>query len=64
MQIDIAPVLGNITDFFATQRQLRRIRRKVDLRIEPHPICEADFTNINPLASEIYKTGIEMISNK
>ncbi len=55
--IDIALVLGNMTDFFATQMELMRIRRKVDLRIEPHPICESDFTSIDPLADEIRKTG-------
>ncbi len=58
--IDIAVVIGNMTDFFATQMQLMRIRRKIDLRIEPHPIEESDFTNINPFAFEIQKTGIEL----
>ena len=58
--IDIALVIGNMTDFFATQMQLMRIRRKIDLRIEPHPIGESEFTNINPFAFEIQKTGIEI----
>ncbi|MDF1570852.1 MAG: nucleotidyltransferase domain-containing protein [Bacteroidales bacterium] len=58
--IDIAVVIGNMTDFFATQMQLMRIRRKIDLRIEPHPIGESDFTNMNPFAFEIQKTGIEL----
>jgi len=62
--IDIALVLGNMTDFFSTQMQLMRIRRKVDLRIEPHPIGETDFTSMNPFANEIRKTGIEIILNK
>lgn len=58
--IDIAVVIGNMPDFFATQMQLMRIRRKIDLRIEPHPIGESDFTNMNPFAYEIQKTGIEL----
>lgn len=58
--IDIALVLGNMTDFFSAQRQLRKIRRQVDLRIEPHPIGEAEFNHQNPLAVEIQKTGIEL----
>ncbi|MBN2347687.1 MAG: nucleotidyltransferase domain-containing protein [Bacteroidales bacterium] len=58
--IDIALVIGNMTDFFATQRQLMRIRRKVDLRIEPHPIGESDFTSLNPFALEIQESGIEI----
>ncbi|RLD22510.1 MAG: nucleotidyltransferase domain-containing protein, partial [Bacteroidetes bacterium] len=36
--IDIAIVIGNMNDFFGTQMQLMKLRRKVDLRIEPHPI--------------------------
>ena len=60
--IDIAVVIGNMTDFFATQIQLMRLRRKIDLRIEPHPIDESDFTNINPFAFEIQKTGIEILT--
>ncbi len=59
--IDIAIVLGNMTDFFDTQMQLMRIRRKVDLRIEPHPISEMEFNAMNPIAFEIQKTGIELI---
>ena len=58
--IDIAIVLGNMTDFFDTQMQLMRIRRKIDLRIEPHPISEKDFIDSNPFAYEIQKTGIEI----
>ena len=58
--IDIALVIGNMTDFFSTQMQLMRIRRKVDLRIEPHPIAESDFTDQNPFAYEIKSSGIEI----
>ncbi len=58
--IDIAIVLGNMTDFYETQMQLMRLRRKIDLRIEPHPISEKDFNDLNPFAFEIKKTGIEI----
>jgi predicted nucleotidyltransferase len=58
--IDVAVVLGNMVDFFDTQMQLMRIRRKIDLRIEPHPIREEDFNSLNPFAHEIQKTGIEI----
>ncbi|MCF8262617.1 MAG: nucleotidyltransferase domain-containing protein [Melioribacteraceae bacterium] len=58
--IDIAIVIGNMTDFFTTQMLLMRLRRKIDLRIEPHPIGESDFTNMNPFAYEIQNTGIEI----
>jgi predicted nucleotidyltransferase len=66
--IDIALVIENMTDFFSTQMLLMRLRRNIDLRIEPHPIGENDFTNINPFAYEIHKYGIELniedITNK
>ena len=58
--IDIAIVLGNMTDYFETQMQLMRIRRKIDLRIEPHPISESDFNELNPFAFEIQNTGLEI----
>lgn len=58
--IDVAIILDNMSDFFSTQRQLMKLRRSVDLRIEPHPINEKDFNNMNPFAFEIQKTGIEI----
>jgi len=62
--IDIALVLENMHDFFATQKQLMKLRREIDLRIEPHPIKEQDFNSMNPFAYEIEKTGIEIIVEK
>jgi hypothetical protein len=47
-------------DFFSTQKQLMKLRRRVDLRIEPHPIKEQDFYSLNPFAYEIEQTGIEI----
>jgi hypothetical protein len=40
--------------------QLMRLRRNIDLRIEPHPIGEADFNSTNPFAWEVKNTGIEI----
>jgi len=53
-------VLENIRDFLTIQRQLRYLRRDIDLRIEPHPIREEDFNSLNPFAIEIARTGIEI----
>ena len=39
---------------------LMRLRRNIDLRIEPHPIGEDEFTEMNPFAVEIQKSGIEL----
>jgi predicted nucleotidyltransferase len=58
--IDIALIVGNMDDFFSVQMQLMRLRRKIDLRIEPHPIWELDFNIQNPFAYEIQQTGIEL----
>lgn len=58
--IDIALVVGQMDDFFLLQTQLMRLRRSVDLRIEPHPFWEGDFNIQNPLAYEIQLTGIEL----
>ncbi|WP_373496615.1 nucleotidyltransferase domain-containing protein [Aquiflexum sp.] len=59
--IDIALVVENMTDFFSTQRQLMKLRRQIDLRIEPHPIKVQDFNSSDPFTNEIKKTGIEII---
>lgn len=56
--IDVALVFENMSDFFATQMQLMKLRRQIDLRIEPHPINEKDFHSFNPFAYEIEQTGI------
>jgi hypothetical protein len=41
--------------------KLLRLRRKIDLRIEPHPIKDADFSSLNPFAIEIMQSGIELL---
>ncbi len=58
--IDIALVFRNLDDFFKIQFELMRIRRKIDLRIEPHLFSKDEFNKNNPLANEIIKTGIEL----
>ncbi len=58
--IDIALVVEKIDDFFALQILLMRLRRQIDLRIEPHPISMNDFNIQNPFAYQIQETGIEI----
>jgi predicted nucleotidyltransferase len=58
--IDIAIVVGDKNRIFDLQMQLLRLRRKIDLRIEPHPIKETDFSSLNPFAIEIMQSGIEL----
>ena len=58
--IDIAVVVDTKQDFFELQMELMRLRRKYDLRIEPHPIFDCDFNAQNPLAYDVQQTGIEL----
>lgn len=58
--IDVAVIYEGNNDFFKAQSELRRLRRKIDLRIEPHPVRYDEFTQSNPFYSEIQKYGIEI----
>jgi uncharacterized protein len=61
--IDIAIIVNNVTDIIDTQIDLMKLRRKVDLRIEPHPFLSSDFNLSNPVVSEILKYGIVIRNN-
>jgi predicted nucleotidyltransferase len=56
--IDIAIIVNNIVDIIDTQIDLMKLRRKIDLRIEPHPFMVSDFIQSNPVVNEILKYGI------
>lgn len=56
--IDIAIIVNNVVDIIDTQIDLMKLRRKIDLRIEPHPFMTEDFNQSNPVAYEILKYGI------
>ena len=58
--IDIALVMQNNGDMIQTQIDLMKLRRMIDLRIEPHPFYVNDFNISNPVANEIIKHGIEL----
>jgi predicted nucleotidyltransferase len=57
--IDIAVVLGSIEDYFDTLVELMKLRHKVNINIEPHPISANDFLS-HPLFNEIKKFGIKI----
>jgi len=56
--IDIAVVVdsfgGDIVDIFCL---LLKLRRNIDIRIEPHPFEVKDFNDSNPFTCEIIRTG-------
>lgn len=56
--IDIAVVFNKVLDSFDLQVELMKLRRRYDIRIEPHVFKAADFTESHPLADEILKTGV------
>jgi predicted nucleotidyltransferase len=61
--IDIAIVVKDSTDIIDTQIDMMKLRRRVDLRIEPHPFIFSDFNNENPVVAEILKSGIQIKPN-
>lgn len=58
--IDIAIILSGVSDIIDTQIELMKLRRKIDLRIEPHPFELKDFNRTNPVVNEILKCGINL----
>jgi predicted nucleotidyltransferase len=58
--IDIAIVLAHSDDIIDTQIEFMKLRRKIDLRIEPHPFNDEDFNLNNPVVDEILKDGINL----
>lgn len=60
--IDVAIVSDRLKkDRDADRILLRKVRRQVDTRIEPHGFTVEDFRNqADPLVHEIHKTGIRM----
>jgi len=39
---------------------MMKLRRRIDLRIEPHPFILSDFNQNDPLVNEILKYGIRL----
>ena len=48
-------------DGFEEDAQLMKLRRKVDIRIEPHPFARSDFDETNPYIKEIVESGERII---
>ena len=56
--IDIAVVIDQNQFTFNNEMELVRLRRDIDLRIEPHIFLNKDFNESSPLVHEILKHGI------
>jgi len=48
-------------DGFEEDAELMKLRRKVDLRIEPHSFARPDFDETNPYIKEIIESGERII---
>lgn len=60
--IDLAVFLEKDNlDGFEEDSQLMKLRRGVDMRIEPHPFAKSDFDETNPYIREITKTGERIV---
>ncbi|SDI63756.1 nucleotidyltransferase domain-containing protein [Natribacillus halophilus] len=61
--IDVAVVADDFTgDVIEDTMRLMRIRRKVDVRIEPHPFQIEEFQSDHPFVKEIIENGYEVFS--
>lgn len=59
--IDVCLVSPSFSDRFRDRLNLMRLRRSIDLAIEPHPFNPSEFVDENPLVWEIKKTGIRVL---
>jgi uncharacterized protein len=59
--IDVAVILDQKKLTFNSEMELVKLRRDIDLRIEPHAFLKKDFNENNPLAHEILKYGIRLV---
>jgi predicted nucleotidyltransferase len=59
--IDLAIIFDRLSDSFDMQVELMKLKRKFDIRIEPHPFIESDFNLSHPLAREIIYNGVEIV---
>jgi predicted nucleotidyltransferase len=50
------------SDRHESRLELMRIARKIDHRIEPHPMTPDEFNPSNPIADEVQRNGIKILS--
>ena len=58
--IDVALMLDGMVNSFDTQVELMKLRRSVDLRIEPHPFASMDENDPSGFLAEIKRNGIRV----
>ena len=58
--IDVALIIEDLGNSFDAQVELMKLRRKVDLRIEPHPFGSMEGDGDSALLQEVLRTGIKV----
>lgn len=56
-------VVKIVSDIIDVQIDMMKLRRKVDLRIQPHPFSISDFNKENLVVDKILKSGILIKNN-
>jgi len=60
--IDLAVVADGLSgDSVDDTWRLMNLRRSIDTRIEPHPFLPSGFTEDNPMAKEVMRSGIRIV---
>ena len=61
--IDVAVISNDVNDSFYDRIQMMELRRKLDIRIEPHPINTTEYvTDANPFIKDIKNSGIQLFA--
>jgi predicted nucleotidyltransferase len=58
--IDVAVILDGISNSFDTQVELMKLRRGIDLRLEPHPFASQDEDDPSGFLAEVMRGGIRV----
>jgi predicted nucleotidyltransferase len=58
--IDIALIVEGVQDTFDLQVEFMKLRRSIDLRIEPHPFNAEDAADPDPFLREVESTGLRV----
>jgi len=58
--IDVALIIDGMANSFDAQVELMKLRRSVDLRLEPHPFPSQDVADPSDFLADIMENGIRV----
>ncbi len=59
--VDVALVIDSPMNSVLVQWEMLKLRRSIDLMIEPHPFSPDDWAEGTPFTEEIKRTGIRLL---